>query len=167
MTYRKKSSREAPPNNLLKELTNSISSSVFFWLLELESYKRYILQRALPQTGIPQRQEAGIVGDRTFDPEVSLLCAQDECVLQGTWCWLCAQTEGGEAQGLPKEGDGGFGIRGGPEESSVDSYSTYTERNQADLYWSCSSGARPIMKLVSMAKRSRVWVNHVYEILYS
>ena len=49
-------------------------------------YKRYILQRALPQTGIPQRQEAGIVGDRTFDPEVSLLCAQDECILQGTWC---------------------------------------------------------------------------------
>ncbi len=26
------------------------------------------------QTGIPQRQEAGIVGDRTFDPEVNLLC---------------------------------------------------------------------------------------------
>ena len=49
-------------------------------------YKRYILQRALPHTGIPQRQEAGIVGDRTFDPEVSLLCAQDECILQGTWC---------------------------------------------------------------------------------
>lgn len=29
-------------------------------------YKRYILQRALPQTGIPQRQEAGIVGKSVY-----------------------------------------------------------------------------------------------------